>query len=279
MIVTGKVVSIAMTNQWKTAVCNDDPQHWLGDAPGLTLGLARLRMTALRVTQLQSGNRAKAVALFNHVAQMPFEPTSDSKRANPHKLQFIKGGDAYAKAALFVHMLREIDIPSRMRWVDMNPKYLLRGLTWMSTRFSYPLTEIYVNERWLCTDAYIADADLLTVTRNKLFEKGWQSGYSFHRDGAARWDGRSDAYQRFSPDDQASWPIEDWGCYHSTADFWSHRPVKAKNHIAEIAAWRLLHQPITGNQLEHLRQGTSDWQSLGEMHDPVTIHDPEDICE
>lgn len=65
----------------------------------------------------------------------------------------------------------------RLRWVQLDAQRLTRGL-WEFVRhtgvpFVYPLTEVWLAGRWLCTDAYVQDPPLLAAVHRELDRCGW----------------------------------------------------------------------------------------------------------
>lgn len=208
---------------WKTCACDDNPASWSGAALGIDLDAPGLRLRAQQICSGVTPARERALALFRHVAGLPFEISDDKLRTSPAALNSMHGGDAYFKASLLVHLLRLQDIPARMRWVQVEPKALTRGLWDFANHTGiplfYPLTDIWLAGTWLCTDAYILDAPLLFAVRAELVRMRVRTGYFLHVDGVAAWDGRSDALQRFTANDEKSWPLRDLGCFHSRADF------------------------------------------------------------
>lgn len=208
---------------WKTCACDERPELWLGDALGVELEASGLRALAQGMTRACADPVAAAQILFQHVAQLPYAVSDLEGRCNPRLLGLVGEGDAHFKAALFVHLLRLVGIPARMRWVQLPSELITRGF-WDFVRhtgqaFVYPLTEVFLASRWLCTDAYVLDAPLLDAVHQQLDRRGWASGYLAHRSGVAAWDARGDAHQRFVPDDPQGMQVQDLGCAHSEPDF------------------------------------------------------------
>jgi len=241
---------------WKTSSCEDDPGLWLGDAEGIELeasGLRSLTQGMLRACTSQAG---AARVLFGHVAQLPFAPSDLDTRCEPRMLVHAHQGDAFLKATLWVHLLRLAEIPARMRWVQLESSLLNRGF-WDFVRhagqaFVYPMTEVFIEGAWQCTDAYIFDAHLLEAVHRRLDRQGWRSGYLVHRLGTAGWDATGDTSQRFPIDDPASMQVQDLGCFHSFAHF----VRKAPQHYQNTAALRMAYTSqavLMAQELEHMR--------------------------
>lgn len=241
---------------WKTRLCDDDTSRWLGDAVGIELEASGLRALALGMVKACDSPAGAARVLFEHVAQLPFAVTDLDTRCDPRLLAHSHQGDAFSKATLWVHLLRLVQIPARMRWVQLESTLLTRGL-WDFVRltgqaFVYPLTEVCIDGRWLCTDAYILDAPLLAAVHHRLDRQGWNSGYLAHRTGTAHWDASADTHQRFAAEDPGSMQLQDLGCAHSFEDFIQRSP----QHYMNTAAFRLAYASqanLMNQELEHMR--------------------------
>ncbi len=213
---------------WKTASCNDSPEAWLGEAEGVDPAGCGLRALATGMTRACADPRERALVLFEHVAQMRFVVSDLDTRCMPSLLAHAGEGDGFFKTTLLVHLLRLVDVPARMHWVQLESSSLTRGL-WDFVRlagqaFVYPLTEAFIDGRWICTDAYTMDASLLAAVQRTLDQRGWDSGFMAHRAGTGQWDARSDTYQRFDAAHPETMQVQDLGCAHSLADFTRRHP-------------------------------------------------------
>lgn len=241
---------------WKTAVCDDRPQTWLGDAEGVALDASGLRSLAVGMTRHCAGARETARVLFDHVAEMRFEMSDLDTRCEPSLLAHTFEGDGFFKASLLVHLLRLVGVPARMRWVQLESGQLTRGL-WDFVRLSgqpfvYPMTEAFLDEGWHCTDAYTMDKALLAAVHRTLDRRNWDCGYLAHRAGTDRWDGHGDSFQRFDPADPAAMQLEDLGCAHSLADFMRRHPHRLVLTAAVRMAYVSQAEHIN-HELGHLR--------------------------
>ena len=208
---------------WKTATCDNRPAAWLGDAPGVDLEGSGLRDRVACVAGHCADARERAVALFEHVAQMPFVVSDLDLRCQPALLVHTHEGDSFFKSTLLVHLLRLVAVPARMRWVQLDSAQLTKGL-WNFVGLAgqplvYPMLEACIDDAWFCTDAYMLDPHLLTAVQRLLAQRRWHSGFLAHEKGTGQWDARGDSYQRFDAAHPKAMQVQDLGCAHSLEDF------------------------------------------------------------
>jgi len=171
----------------------DEPEHWLGPTELLDLGDAKVRMRARSLTQLSKTDREKALAIYGFVKRIPFAKTFKLRLRTPRQVIEAGRGDALDKVGLLLALLRIVDIPARIRWMQL-PGEMLRGLISHMSSAARPVVEIYVGGKWLATDTYIFDASYMAAARQRLAEQGWECGYGIHRDGSQIWNGVQDAF-------------------------------------------------------------------------------------
>lgn len=235
---------------WRTSPSDDRPAVWLGSALGVHLEAPGLHALAMQLTERAADPSAQASALFRHVSHLPFELSDPALRTLPEALHSLSAGDGYFKATLWLHLLRICHIPARMRWVELDPSYVTRGL-WDFSRlagmpFFYPLIEVWLQGRWHAVDAYAMDPPLFKAVMSEMERRRWPAAYFVHRNGTCTWDGQGDALQRFSPLDPTSCPLRDLGCHHSHADFmraWGRLvPETAVTHLAYENQTRMMNE-------------------------------------
>ncbi len=244
------------TMNWKTAACDDLPEGRLGDAVGVDLDGCGLRSLVAGMTRHCTGQVERALALFDHVAQMRFVMSDLDTRCDPLLLAHLAEGDGFFKGTLMVHLLRLAGLPARLRWLQIDSGQLMRGL-WdfvglAGQSFVYPVTETCVAGRWICTDAYTLDAPLIAAVHRELDRRGWTTGFLAHRAGATTWDGQHDAMQRFDPAEPAAMQVQDLGCSHSHADFMRRRPSSFRMTAAMRLAFASQAEHVN-HELGHLR--------------------------
>ncbi len=251
---------------WNRTGLEDDPSDWLGSAPGVDLQVSGLRERCAAIVNGCHSAQHRAQAIFRWVQALPFVVLDAKDRSDPLLLPGRTCGDAYTKAALMVHLLRLCEIPARMRWVQMEAASLTRGL-WdflkhTDVPFYSPMTEAWLEGRWMCTDVYVFDRPLAKAARQQLLERGWSSGLLMHVEGEADWDALRDAYLRFASTDPASWPISDQGCFHSHADFLVRADVpvreSALTHMVYVRQLRLMNEALTALREGRTKPGQTD---------------------
>ena len=171
----------------------EEPEHWLGPTELLDLGDDKLRIRARSLTQLCKNDREKALAVYAFVKRIPFARPIKFRLRTPRQVLSAQNGDALDKVGLLVALLRAVDIPARIRYMQL-PGAMLRGLISQISIAARPVVEIHLGGRWVDTDTYIFDAAYMSAARRRLAEQGWECGYGIHRDGASIWNGSDDAF-------------------------------------------------------------------------------------
>jgi transglutaminase-like putative cysteine protease len=129
-----------------------------------------------------------------------------------------KTGDAFGKSTLMVAMLRLVNIPARMRFVQLHGD-VARGLAQGLQTITHPVVECWVDDRWLKTDTHIYDIHYLAAAREKLNAAGWTVGYGIHRNAHSVWDGRDNVFAGFSPDRPDGQPLRELGVFDDPRRF------------------------------------------------------------
>jgi len=161
-------------------------------------------------------------------------------------------GDAPDKAVLLVALLRLVDIPARLRYVELRGD-ILRGLTSSVASASRPVAEIWLNAGWVRTDTYIFDAVYMAAARQRLKDTDWEWGYGIHRNGHGIWNGVDSAFLGGMPTEEDPMVIADLGVFHDPLTFVSSDAYKA-NHprIARAMHWNMI-APLMDRVVRDLR--------------------------
>jgi transglutaminase-like putative cysteine protease len=202
----------------------DHPRRWLVNTPLLDIEHPKIRLLALRLTQLQQGDRNKALACFEHVRAMPFACLPDGNSVSALTVLRRGKGDCHTKSTLLVALLRAIDIPARLRFLTLRADFLRGVIDLAGAPIEHCCVEVLIGDRWVAVDSHVVDPLLARAALARLAEEGLDLGYGMHRRGATDWDGESQAFSPFVADDAASLPVHDWGPYDDPYQFYSQVP-------------------------------------------------------
>lgn len=230
----------------------EDPGPWLGSTPLLDLEDPKLRLRARALTQLCKNNREKALAIYGFVKRVPFAKPFKLRLHTPREVLDAGRGDAPDKAVLLVALLRLVDIPARLRYVELRGD-ILRGLTSSVASASRPVAEIWLNAGWVRTDTYIFDAVYMAAARQRLKDSDWEWGYGIHRNGHGIWNGVDSAFLGGMPTEEDPMVMADLGVFHDPLTFVSSDVYKA-NHprIARALHWNMI-APLMDRVVRDLR--------------------------
>ncbi|WP_291011962.1 transglutaminase-like domain-containing protein [Hydrogenophaga sp.] len=202
----------------------DSPQSWLVNTPLLDIQHPKIRLLALRLTQLQQGDRNKALACFQYVRELPFACLPDGNSVSALTVLRRGKGDCHTKSTLLVALLRAIQIPSRLRFVTLRADFL-RGVIDLGTLpIEHCCVEVLIDDRWVAVDSHVMDPLLARAALARLDKENRDLGYGMHRRGATDWDGEQQAFAPFVADDTASLPVHDWGPFDDPYQFYSQVP-------------------------------------------------------
>jgi transglutaminase-like putative cysteine protease len=200
----------------------DEPSRWLRDTVQIDSRSTTVRILAKRITQLVSGERAKAVAIHDYIKSLPFACHNDYFYFRASDVIKQGSGDCHTKGALFVALLRAIRIPARLRFVTL-PSGFMRGLldTGQPT-ITHAIGEVLLGGRWYQTDTYVMDAALSREAREMLRNENALVGYGVHAQGDQDWNAFDNAHTHYTSADPSSSPLSDWGVAHDPALFYDN---------------------------------------------------------
>lgn len=222
------------------SAASNDAARWLANTPLLNTHHPKIRLLAIKLTQLQSGERKKALACFEHIRQLPFGCLGDGTGVSSLTVLKSARGDCHTKSTLLVALLRSIDIPARLRFVTLKPDFLRGILDLGGQPVEHCCAEVWMDEQWVPIDSHVVDPPLAKAAKRRLAEEGRALGYGVHALGQTQWDGRSPSFGQFSEQDSASLPIRDWGVYDDPYQFYSSTPyVHSKLGWASRMMWML----------------------------------------
>jgi hypothetical protein len=178
----------------------NDPVHWLGNTPMLNLEDDKLRLRVKSVIQLSATHEARMQSIARYVAAIPFNiPAFSGMKRTRKTLAERRAVGWYSKAALFMAMLRIIEIPARVRMIAVQPE-LFQGLVRTHSIVELPVVEVWSHHRWVATDSYLYDPSYLATARAHLAAEGWVMGYGIHSQGQCNWNGIDDALVMIVPE-------------------------------------------------------------------------------
>lgn len=197
------------------------PSHWLGSTRLLDLEDPKLRIQAMSLTQLSDTVIQKVVAIHEFIKVMPFGCVAGFDHVPAAAVLRTGYGDCHTKGTLFVALLRCVGLPARLRFVTLSGEFLFGIIAPPKNTVIHAIGEVYLDERWVQTDTYVADVGLESSAERLLLGQGRRSGYGIHLDGARQWDAFNDAHGQSAASDEASLPVRDWGVAHDPEQFYS----------------------------------------------------------
>lgn len=217
-----------------------DGKRWLRNTPLLDIHHPRIRLLAVRLTQLQYGARDKARACFEHIRSLPFGCIGSGTGVAALAVLQHGRGDCHTKSTLLVAMLRSLEIPSRLRFVSLRPDFLRGIIDLGSQPIEHCCVEVLLDGQWQAIDSHVMDLELAAVARRRLKEEGRTLGYGMHVRGSVDWDGRQSAFTPFVTDDRDSLPLKDWGVFDDPYQFYCSEPgVREKLDWSSRMKWML----------------------------------------
>ncbi|MES2976147.1 MAG: transglutaminase-like domain-containing protein [Pseudomonadota bacterium] len=236
---------------------NDDPARWLGNTPLLQFDHPKIRVLAMRLTQLQPTARQKALACVNYVSSLPFGAIADSTGTSALAVLKHGRGDCHTKSTLLVALLRASGIASRMRFISLPPHFLRGIIDHGDSPVEHACTEVYLEGRWLSLDSYVVDTKLAVAAKQRLRREGSRLGYGMHVDGSTSWNGSSHSFAQFSKYDADSKPLRDWGAYDDPYQFYSSVPfVKSRLNWSSRVKW-IVGASLVNRKVKELRGSPS----------------------
>lgn len=171
----------------------DAPELWRGGSVLVDLRDPKLRVRTKSILQTRASDGEKALAVYTFVRRMPLEASTKLQMRTAREVLERGCGDAADKATLLVAMLRIAGLPARVRFARTTDE-ALRGLPCDLSSLPRPYVEVWIGDRWLCTDTYIFDSAYLVAARQRLRQQRQEHGYGIHVEGATLWESHRDAH-------------------------------------------------------------------------------------
>jgi hypothetical protein len=213
---------------------------WLRETEQLNYTAIKIRILMTQLTQLQHDDLGKALSIHKYVKALPFGCVADFTRSKATDIVQLGYGDCHTKGLLFVALLRAAQIPARLRFVTL-PTRFLEGLIDTGTQtMVHAIGEVFVDDTWYQTDAYVVDAPYEAAARALLRVEGRILGYGLHAMGDKDWNGKANAHAQSTPADPESLHLIDWGFTHDPAHFYANENHEALRHsFTQRVKWTL----------------------------------------
>ncbi|MBI2771986.1 MAG: transglutaminase domain-containing protein [Burkholderiales bacterium] len=236
-IFSGSTFHNRYDKDYRGAADAQPPARWIQDTALLQHDHPKVRLLGMKLTQLKSGNRDKAVACFEYVRSLKFSCAVDAVHMPSVEVLAARMGDGFSKSTLFIALLRSVGIPARLRIVLLRPSYM-RGISGGDgSVVEHAFTEVLVDREWLGVDTYVIDLQLNLRARTRLAEERRSAGYGVHTKGSVSWDGKSSSFGQFSSEDPGSLPILDLGAYDDVHQFHASAGPAALSEWASRKTW------------------------------------------
>lgn len=224
-------------------------RRWLVNTPSLDIENPKIRLLALRLTQLKQGDRAKALACFAYVRELPFACLPDGNSVSAAVVLKHGKGDCHTKSTLLVALLRAAGIPSRLRFLTLRADFLRGVIDLDQMPVEHCCVEVLIDWQWVAVDSHVVDPLLARAALVRLADEGRTLGYGMHRDGHTDWDGATQAFGPFIADDPDSLPIHDWGPFDDPLQFYSSTPslqhgLALRRRLNWMVASRLINRRV-----------------------------------
>jgi transglutaminase-like putative cysteine protease len=200
---------------------SDDPSDWLGETRHIDTSSRLVKETSASLTARLASPRNKALAIFAHVRdtiRFGFATGFWDNRAS----DVLAEGHGYCntKSTALVALLRASGIPARQVFVDIDASVLHGILDPGSPYVDHSYAEIFLNDDWIKTDAYIVDPALFRAAQEKAVREQRLMAYGVHSTGNNEWDGLSPSFSQFNMLDRRPISTRNWGVYADVADFY-----------------------------------------------------------
>lgn len=199
----------------------DEPANWLSSTPHVNHQHPRVIDTAASVTARRSTNRDRALALFRFVrSEIKFGFCNGFWDNRASDLLKSRTGYCNTKSTLFTALLRATGIPARQVFVDIDASVLSGILDPGTPYVDHSYVEVFLDDRWVATDAYIVDEALFAPAQARTLKEGRVMGYGVHSTGTLEWDGVAPSFAQFNVEDPRPISTRNWGAYEDVADFY-----------------------------------------------------------
>ena len=166
---------------------NNHPEDWVAPTRLLDLDDPKLRIQAMRITQLATTDMQKAILVHDFVKALPFGCVAGFDHVPAVSVLKTGHGDCHTKGTLFVALLRCAGVPARLRFVTLTGAFLHGIIDIGQTTITHAVGEVYLQERWVQTDTYVTDSILEAQAMSLLSQHNISVGYGIHKQGNRFW--------------------------------------------------------------------------------------------
>lgn len=200
---------------------SDEASQCLGGTQLLDLEDPKLRIQAMRITQLATSATQKAVFIHDFVKSLPFGCVAAFDHAPAAAVLRAGRGDCHTKGTLFVALLRAVGVPARLRFVTLSSAFLKGIIDIPQGDITHAVGEVHLLGRWVQTDTYVTDEAFELRALIRLKERGSKLGLGVHVNADRYWNGHKTAHAQYSDQDPASLPVRNLGVAHDPEHFYS----------------------------------------------------------
>jgi Transglutaminase-like superfamily len=235
-----------------------EPADCLAQTRLLDLDDSKLRIQAMRITQLASSDAHKAVLIHDYLKSLPFGCVRSHGHVTAGEVLKSGRGDCHTKGTLFVALLRSSGVPARLRFVSLTGAFLRGIIDSGDANITHAIGEVYLEGQWIQSDTYVADDALEIQALSLLAREGRALGYGVHALGSRYWSGLQHAHGQYTIQDPSSLPLVDFGVAHDPESFYAAQPfLPDQTRWLNRAKWTIAASLINRRTQQLRKQGTA----------------------
>lgn len=226
---------------------------------------------ALILSKCHKTIEGKITALFYYVRD-------DIKFQFPYEGDFINAsqtikygyGQCNNKTILFLALCKAVGIESRVHF-SLIDKEIQRGLIkglfyWIiPQKISHSWLEVKLDNKWFPIDSYINDNEYYIVAKNKLRERGWNTGYSIacsKNESSIELDFNNEQFVQMDA------VTDDHGVYDDPVDYYKSPKYKNRPNALKLFVYKIFIRSVN-NRVKKIRY--SLWLPLLRMQDKTDV--------
>jgi transglutaminase-like putative cysteine protease len=174
-----------------------EPDNWLRETAQLDLSEPKLRITAQKLTQSRQSRAERAAAIHAFVRRMPFSASPSGAGVRASEVLRDARGDCHSKGVLFTALCRAADLPARLLFVDVRPRFLHGILDGAPEVMPHAVGQVHLEGAWWSTDGYVVDPALFALAKQLLHDEQVDCGWGIVAGATGSWDGHSHCLHQF----------------------------------------------------------------------------------